>query len=157
VLPLPARAGNATFTFTRVQRPVPSGRLPNVLFARGESEDPPRVARITLTGNDLRVTIFDDTRVYVARISPDTPFRYRLLTASKDDAGYSCSVPLRKNVAALRRISLVAAAAMAVDSAPPRQLQIVMAVGPTMSDSFQYAGDDVTLENDVADLLNDAN
>src|SRR5262249_34727313 len=107
--------------------------------------------------NDLRVTIFDDTRVYVARISPDTPFRYRLLTASKDDAGYSCSVPLRKNVAALRRISLVAAAAMAVDSAPPRQLQIVMAVGPTMCDSFQYAGDDVTLENDVADLLNDAN
>src|SRR5262245_29841089 len=49
ILPLPALAGNASFKFTRVERPVADDRLTNVLFARGESEDPPRQARITLT------------------------------------------------------------------------------------------------------------
>jgi hypothetical protein len=155
VLPLPARAGNALFTFTRVARPVSPDRLPNVLFARGESKDPPRVARITLTtADDLRLTIFDDTAVYIARVSPNRPFRYRRLTASKDADGRICSVTRRENNIALRRLNNVEASVASVDSALPRTLQIVIAIGPIMT---RDNDDKIDLEEQVSDLLNIAN
>jgi hypothetical protein len=154
ILPLPARAGVASFTFARVDRPVAPGRLDDLVFARGESADPPRAARITLTSaNDLRLTIFDVAAVYTARVKPNAAFRYRLLKASRDSAGRICQVPRREN-GAIRRL---VAASPAVDSTPPRKLRIVIAVSPTMVNEYRTRGDYAELAGDVADMLNDAN